>query len=64
MPPTAFRHPGAGIADAVVGEHRAGISEETAPDGERPGAVPPPPPTRPAPTEPLSTRLRALTEDR
>lgn len=61
-PTMSFRHVGVRISDALIGERRAGIAEDIA-DGEgRPGAVPPPLPTRPAPREPLSARLREVAE--
>ena len=59
---TAFRHPGVPITDNVIGERQAGFAEEIAADEARPGAVPPPVPTRPAPRQPLSVRLRELAE--
>jgi hypothetical protein len=54
----AYRPTGLPLEDQVIAEHRAGFVEETADDvGERPGAVPPPAPTRPVPRESLSARL-------
>jgi hypothetical protein len=59
---TAFRHPAVPITDDVIGERPAGFAEEIAEDEGRPGAVPPPLPSRPAPRQPLSVRLRELAE--
>jgi hypothetical protein len=59
---TAFRHPSVPINDKLIGERPAGFVDEIADDEVRQGAIPPPPPSRPAPREPLSVRLRALTE--
>jgi hypothetical protein len=61
---TAFRHPAVPITDEVIGERPAGFVEEIASDEIRQGAIPPPPPSRPAPRESLSARLRALSERR
>lgn len=60
----AFRPADSPIQDGVLAEHRAGVLEETAgEDSARPGAVPPPAPTRPAPHESISARLRARFEE-
>lgn len=61
-PAVAFRPVGVPIPDRVF-THAAGFVDETVGDiSRRPGAVPPPPPTRPAPTESISARLRARFE--
>jgi hypothetical protein len=55
----AFRPAWIPLQDRVFAEHAAGFVEETAGDLDaRPGAVPPPAPLRPAPTQSLSARLR------
>lgn len=61
-PTTAFRHESVPVADAVVDERRAGVAAEIAEAEPRDGAVPPPRPTRPAPTESLAIRLRQHVE--
>jgi hypothetical protein len=64
LPPTvAFRPAGVPIPDQVFA-HSRGFVGDTAEVPERPGAVPPPAPTRRAPTESISARLRARFEQR
>jgi hypothetical protein len=63
-PTVAIRPAGVPIPDQIF-THAAGFVDETAHDvPERSGAVPPPAPTRPAPTESISARLRARFEQR
>jgi hypothetical protein len=58
--PVAFRPDSLRIHDDVLADHRAGHLDETAAGvAARPGAVPPPAPTRSAPREALAARLRA-----
>ncbi|GAA1109875.1 hypothetical protein GCM10009663_59330 [Kitasatospora arboriphila] len=58
--PVAFRPDSLRIHDDIIADYSAGHDEQTPADAaERPGAVPPPAPTRPAPQEPLAARLRA-----
>lgn len=58
--PVAFRPDSLRAHDGVLAERQAGYAQATAEGVEsRPGAVPPPAPTRPAPREPLAARLRA-----
>ena len=59
----AFRPADSPIADAVLAEHASGFVEETAGDSPpRPGAVPPPAPTRPAPRASFASRMRERLE--
>jgi hypothetical protein len=58
-----FRHPGIGVGDSVVGEHRPGHDETLAtPETGGPGAIAPPPSRRPVPKGSLAERLRARLE--
>lgn len=60
----AFRPAGFEVHDRVVAEHPAGHVEATAAGvPSRPGAVPPPEPTRPAPRESIAARLRAQIDE-
>lgn len=52
----SFRPPWLASRDGVIADHTGGFLDET-PVAPRPGAVPPPAPTRPAPRESLRTRL-------